>query len=482
MKKREKREKQGKKEKKVMFVIPPSSIALYSKSKIKAAVSEIPYISIAALAATALQDGNSVKIVDLSTYKKEHFEILKSALFEFTPDFVGITFTTPLYKEALMLAEEIKKFDNGIVLIAGGVHSSALPKETLNESKFDIVVVGEGDRTIVDIINANSKDLSKVDGICYKTKKGSIIRTKERELIKNIDELPFPAWHLYDLKKYKVSRLTSRKTPVGAIETSRGCVFGCTYCNKDIFGRRFRFKSPERVVDEIEYMLKIGFKDIHIWDDNFVTDIKRAKKICNIIIERKLKFPWCLACGIRVNCVDEEFLMKAKKAGCYSVYFGVETGDDEILKKINKGITHEQVVNAFKMAKKAGLETVGFFMFGLPGETEKPMQETIDFAKKLDPDYAKVTILVPFPSTPIYDQMDKAGLIKTKDWSKYNFHTSSKVYNHENLDWPTLEKYYNKFYRQFYFRPSYVLKRILNGVLSGRIFFDVFYFIKTWMT
>jgi radical SAM superfamily enzyme YgiQ (UPF0313 family) len=464
--------------KKILFVIPPSSISLYKKSKIKAAISEIPYISTATLSATLIEDKNKVNILDLSIYKKDHIKILINKLTKFKPHFVGITFTTPLYKEALKIADSIKKVDNNIILIAGGVHPSALPKETLKESKFDIIVVGEGDKTIVEIVN--SKNLSKIKGICYKNDK-EIKSTKSRELIKNLDTLPYPSWYLYDLKKYKASKLTSRKSPVGAIETSRGCVFGCTYCNKDIFGRRFRFKSSKRVVNEMEYMLKCGFKEIHIWDDNFVTNIKRAKEICDEIIRRKLKFPWCLACGIRVDCVDEEFLKKAKKAGCYSVYLGVETGNSKILKNINKGITTKQVEKAFKMTKKIGIETVGFFMFGLPGETKETMKQTIDFAKKLDPDYAKVTILVPYPSTPIYFEMKKKGLIKTKDWSKYNFHTASKVYNHETLDWNTLEKYYNKFYREFYFRPIYIIKRVSKGILNGRIFFDIYYFLKTWL-
>ena len=466
--------------KKVLLVIPPSSISLYAKSKIKAAVSEIPYISTAALAASLLQDNNQVKILDLSIQPTKQIKLLHKTLFRFKPDFVGVTFTTPLYKEALTIAEEVKRYNLNITLIGGGVHISALPEETLKESKFDIAVIGEGDRTIVEIVK--SDDFSLVDGICYKTQTGEIKRNKPRELIKDLDELPYPAWHLYDIKAYKTSALTSKKNPVGAIETSRGCVFGCTYCNKDIFGRRFRFKSAERVADEFEYMIKMGFKEIHVWDDNFVTNIKRAKEICNLLIKRKIKVPWCLACGIRVDCVDEEFLQKAKQAGCYSVYFGVEAGNAELLKTINKGIKLEQVENAFKLAKKVGLETLGFFMFGLPGETEATMQETIDFAKKLDPDYAKVTILVPFPSTIIYEEMDKKGLIKTKDWSKYNFHTASRVYNHENLSWDELEKYYASFYKQFYFRPKYITKRAFNGVLNGRIFWDIYYSAKTWLT
>ena len=312
-------------------------------------------------------------------------------------------------------------------------------------------------------------------------KDGRPFLTPERHLIEDLDSLPLPAWHLYDLSKYKASRLTSRASPVGAISSSRGCVFGCIYCNKTVFGRRFRHMSPKRVVEEMEYMLKCGFKEIHFWDDNFTTIIGRAKEVCRLLIEKKFNAPWCLETGIRVDCVDQEFFDLAKKAGCYSIYMGVETGDDEILKRIDKGITTDQVRKAFKMAKKAKMETVGFFMIGLPGETIETMEKTIKFATELDPDYAKVTITVPFPSTKIFDDLDAKGLITTKDWSKYNFHTNAKVYNHENLDWDTMEKYYNKFYRKFYFRPKYIARRVITGVTTGRIFWDAYYAIKTWL-
>src|SRR3989344_3855671 len=163
--------------KRVLLVIPSASIRIYAKSKLKAALSEIPYISTAALGAALLQDSNAVKILDLSVYKEKHLEVLKKTLREFSPEFVGVTFTTPLYAEALTLAEEVKKHSEEITLIAGGVHASDLPEETLKESKFDIIVIGEGDRTIVELVNVpkeklNKKELSAVDGICYQNPTG----------------------------------------------------------------------------------------------------------------------------------------------------------------------------------------------------------------------------------------------------------------------------------------------------------------------
>ncbi len=464
---------------KFLLINPPSSIKVYKKSKLKAAVSEMPLVSLASLGAILEEEKVNVNVLDLAT-SLDPINDLKNKLNDFNPDYVGVTFTTPLYNEAKEIARITKEFDNNIITIAGGVHVSALPKDTLNECEFDIGVMGEGEETLKELVN--EKELSKINGICYK-KDNEIIINPKRPLIKNLDDLPLPAWHLFNINKYKASKLTTRNQPVGPIETSRGCVYGCIYCNKDIFGRTFRFKSPERVIKEIEHMLSFGFKEIHIWDDNFSTKLDRAKKICDIIIEKGLnkKFTWALACGIRADCIDEEFIRKAKEAGCYSIYIGVETGNPELLKRINKGETLEEIKRAFELCKKVEIETVAFYMFGLPGETKETMDKTIEFAKKLDSDYAKFTITVPYPSTPLFYEWDEKGYIKTKDWSKYNFHTASKVYNHPNLDWDTLEKYYHKAYLRFYFRPSYIAKKIVKGIKEGRLLTDIYYAIKTFI-
>jgi len=385
---------------KFLLINPQNSIKIYKTGKLKAAVSEMPLVSLASLGAVLEQEKIDTQVLDLAT-SLDPLNDLDKKLQEFNPDYVGVTFTTPLYNDAKEIAEITKKFNINIITIAGGVHVSALPKETLEETEFDIGILGEGEETLKELVN--KKDLSKIKGIAYKEDTNIKINPR-RELIKDLDSLPLPAWHLFDLKKYRVSKLTTRNQPVGPIETSRGCVYGCTYCNKDIFGRTFRFKSPERVIKEIEHMLNSGFKEIHVWDDNFVTKLDRAKKICDLIVQKGLnkKFTWVLACGVRCDCIDEEFIRKAKEAGCYSVYLGVETGSPELLKKINKGETLEQIRYAFELCKKVGIETVAFYMLGLPGETIETMNQTIRLAKEIDSDYCKFTITVPFPSTPLF--------------------------------------------------------------------------------
>ncbi|MEA2037370.1 MAG: radical SAM protein [Nanoarchaeota archaeon] len=459
---------------KVLLISPSELKGVFSKSKLSVAIPDAPSLTLASLA-VAIRKQHDVKVLDLCIVNEPLNELTKT-LKEFKPDYVGITFTTPSFDEASKIADLVKSHDKDIILIAGGVHTSSLPEETLINSRFDIAVIGEGEKTLLEI--ANGEKLDGIKGIYFK-KDGVIHKNPLRELIENIDELPFPAWDLFDIKKYKSPRLTSKKSPVGKMESSRGCPFACTYCNKCIFKRRFRAKSVNRVVDEIEYMLKIGFKEIHIEDDCFTADIERAKKICDEIIRRKLKLYMNFQNGIRVDRVDEELFHKMKKAGCYRVSLGVESGNQEILNKIKKGTNLEQLRKAFKLAKKAKIETIGFFMVALPGDTKETIDQTIEFAKELKPDIVKIGITIPFPGTELYNELDSQGLIKSKDWRYYNYHNPNKIYNHENLSWEEIYAARKNFYKQIYLDPAFIYRRFIRGIRTGEIFYDIFYFLKS---
>jgi radical SAM superfamily enzyme YgiQ (UPF0313 family) len=169
----------------------------------------------------------------------------------------------------------------------------------------------------------------------------------------------------------------------------------------------------------------------------------------------------------------------ARDAGCYAVTFGVESGDQGLLDNVHKGTTLEQAQKAVHWAKEARLETLAFFMIGLPGETEITMQRTIDFVKELDPDYTKVSILLPLPGTQLYNDFEQKGYIKSKDWSLYNQHEPSGVYDHPNLDWKTIHRYYGLFYRKYYLRPRIVWKQLKKDIFNGNLFYDFIYVLKT---
>lgn len=463
-------------EKRILLVNPSRTLGIYEKAKIL--VPTAPNLTLATLAAPLLLKNWDVQIVDLSL-ERDIMGILKRKLREFSPSHVGITFATSAYKEMLILGRIIKNYNPDIILIGGGPHASVLPEQTLKQSLLDVVVVGEGDDTLVDIIDGIP--LETIKGIFYKEGE-NIIQNPPRPLIENLDELSFPAWELYDLSRYKTTKSITRKWPVGFIETSRGCPYGCTFCSKNVFGRKFRVKSPERVVDEIEHLLKLGFKEIHPQDDCLTMDLDRARKICELIIKRKLNFPWIFGNGIRADKVDENFLRKAKLAGCYRVHFGIESASQQLLNNIKKGETIEQIINAVHISKKIGLETATYFVFGLPGESVDTLKQSINLAIQLDTDLSRVAMLVPFPGTPLYEEWEKKGYIKSKDWNLYGFHTDmSMVYTHPDVDMRLLKKFYDRFYQRFYLRPSFLIKRIVSGILHGSFFEDVKYFIQKYV-
>ncbi|MFH1451638.1 MAG: radical SAM protein [archaeon] len=453
--------------KKVLLVNLPFE-KIYEKTGLKGVAPSTPPLGIACIAASLLEKKHDVKIFDLNIYSTEKFI---NELKDFKPDFVGISFVTPLIKEAKKICKLAKRENSKIIVVCGGPHASSFPESSLKETSADISVIGEGDFTIQEIVGG--KSLAKIKGIAYLAD-GKIKLNSRKEFIKNLDELPFPAYQLYEKDSYQVPHAIAKKNPVAWVETSRGCVFGCIYCNKSCFGRTFRVKSPERVVEEFKKLKELGFKEIHLTDDGFTTDISRAKKICGLLIQKKIEILWSTITGIRVDRVDFELLKKMKKAGCYRVYFGIESGNQKIINNIKKGIKLEQVIQAVDWAKKAGLEVAGYFMIGLPGETKETMQNTINFAKCLDLDLAKISITIPLPATEMFEDLDKKGRIKTKDWEKFKFYsTPSTIYDHPQLSWDEIESYYKKFYRIIYLNPRFIWKRLKTSIKDKRILEDI---------
>jgi len=461
---------------KILLVSPSYTGAYQIGSSIKEAKMCKPPLGLVLVAAPLIKDGHEVRLLDLELCRNQKESFVK-ILKEFQPDYLGITSTTPNYFLTLSLSRLAKKINNKIKIVVGGVHASILPEQFIKQPFIDYVIVGEGDFAFAQLLS--SEDPLKVEGVIFK-RNGQVIENRPRGLLQDLDKLPLPAWQICQTDKYINSYLNAKKNPVGNMESSRGCVFGCVYCNKKIFGRAFRAKSTKRFVDEVEHTLKAGFNEIHIQDDAFSTNLERAKEICDEIIRRELKFSWNLCNGIRADKGDLELFQKLRQAGCYRIAFGIESGNQMVLDGVQKSIRLDQIRQNVFLAKKAGLEILGFFMLGLPKETEKTMQETINFAKELEPDLAKFAITVPYPGTPLYEEWNKQGYIKTKDWTKYLQHgIDSCIYDHPNLDWQTIRRYYKKAYRDFYLRPKFILKRIKRGLSKRTLLKDVLFFTKT---
>ncbi|MCX5679924.1 MAG: radical SAM protein [Candidatus Omnitrophica bacterium] len=460
---------------KIILFNSPSRSNVYLSTNVKVAAPSYPSLTLATLAG-ALSSKHGVRIVDLE-FSADPVKTLLDEIKSYGPDFIGASASTPDYLTVRDIMRKVKDVAPSIITIVGGVHVTTLSDDAANEACFDIVVVGEGDKTLPEILSAASP--YGIPGTLYKdASSGRIVRAPKRQLIRDINELPCPDWGLFELKRYRNSRISSRKNPVGLMETSRGCAFQCNFCNKLTFGSAYRPKNPKRVVDEMEHMLKCGFREIHIIDDSFTQDMGRAKDVCREILRRGLKFPWVALSGLRVDLVDLEFFRLAKRAGCWMSGFGIESGDQEVLDRMSKGITLSQVERAVALAKKAGIETFGFFILGLLGETEVSMRRTIDFAKRLPLDIAKFDICIPYPGTPYYNILKAAGRIKSENWSKYVCHqTEESLFNHHNLSWGTIESFYKKSFMEFYLRPSYILRRFFRSLRKGDILNDIRHFL-----
>jgi anaerobic magnesium-protoporphyrin IX monomethyl ester cyclase len=256
---------------------------------------------------------------------------------------------------------------------------------------------------------------------------------------------------------------------VGFMETSRGCPARCVFCSKGVYNSLWRRKSPQRVVDEMQRMLDYGFREIEIVDDAFTTDLERAVAVCEEILRRKLKFPWCCRNGLRVNDVNPEFFRIARKAGLHLVAFGFETGDPGLLAEMKKGATLEHGRQAARWARQAGITVMGYFLMGLPGETEQTLRETIDYACSLPIDLVKYNLAIPLPGTRLHEMWKDR--IQVTNWDQYNFHRPARnLYQHPSLDWDTLEAYLGAGYRRFYLRPGYLLGQFVRLARQRRLF------------
>jgi len=431
---------------------------------------QAPPLNLMYLGASLEKASFSVKILD-DNFKRWGCEQITKLVEKFNPFIVGVTATTATIKSSLEYIKSIKHILSDVLTVIGGPHTTFLPIDTLKSLKeLDVVVIGEGEETITELAEKYEKKseegLEEVKGITYRNQ--SKIKTNEpRALIQDLDSLPFPARHLIPFKEYETS-----KNGQAHIITSRGCIYSCEYCSSSlIMGKRFRARSPENVVDEIEELYdKYKIREIGFIDDTFVLNRRRAHAIADKIKERSLDVTW--STSSRVNTIDKQLLSNLKSAGLRSIYYGIESGSQRVLDLMKKKITLKQSEDAVKIAKDLGIEVMASFMFGYPGEAPAEMDKTIDFSIKLDPDYAQYSILTPFPGTPIYQKLEKKGLIE-KDWEKYT--VLDPVIKYEKLGLSRkivkrkLAEAYFKFYRRlsYYIKHPHMIKVVLNTLLKS---------------
>ncbi|MCW4015249.1 MAG: B12-binding domain-containing radical SAM protein [Candidatus Bathyarchaeota archaeon] len=423
-----------------------------------------PPLGLAMIAAVLEKKGYAVKILDLPALKLSKNSVSSFISVE-NPDLVGISAMTPNLTSAINLARQIKEVKPEVVIVLGGPHATLFPGETLqNVPEVDIVVQGEGEETIVELVKTFERGESvnpQILGIAYRKKKGIQINPK-RPFISNIDYLPFPSFNLLPMNKYILHPPHGKRTPAIPIMTSRGCPYRCIYCSKSVFGRKYRANSPEYIVNEIEYLIeKFNAKEITFYDDVFTLDAKRIHKICDGLDAKGIDIPW--TCETRVNLVTRELVERMKKSGCYLIAYGVESGNQTILNNLKKDIMIKQITQAFKMTHETGIQTVAYFMIGSPGETHETIKETIALAKKINPDFAQFSVSTPFPGTELFDIASKSGLV-SKNWNDYVYAELRAIdfpaFETSDLTKEALQKWNITAYKSFYIRPQYILKRI----------------------
>lgn len=464
---------------KILFLIPPNSL-IERYGKLAGAGSSSPALGILLLAALARRHGHTVTVIDTAALEIGMEQVLEQVS-RFEPDVVGFSSTTLGICSAASLAEQIKERLPNTFAMVGGPHVSAAPDETmLRFPSFDLAVVGEGENTLIELLDALSchGSLQEVCGISFR-KGDAVITTPRRAFIKDLDSLPFPAWDLLDdfPQRYAPAPFKVKSLPSASLVSSRGCPNQCIFCDRSVFGTGCHAFSADYVITMMRELHDIhGIRHICFEDDTFVTFKHRLTEICERLIEMKLDLSW--SCLGRVNHVNAESLALMKRAGCWQISFGIESGCQDILNAIHKNVTLEQIRNAVTMCHDVGILSKGFFIVGHPSETKATLQQTLDFALRLPLDDISVTMLTPFPGTEIYDRAAEFGTFDG-DWSKMNL--LNAVFIPHGLTREDLEHYQREILRRFYLRPRIVagyLRRlaespaILKGVAAGfRAFF-----------
>lgn len=422
----------------------------------KKIIRALPPLGLAYIAAYLEKKGEEVYILDL---KAENMNLaqFQAYLKNINPDFIGITSTTVEIENALGIAELAKHIIPKVKIVLGGTHPSIMPDEVLSNPQVDFVIRGEGEFALYELVN-ESNQIQNILNLSYKDN-GGIIHNISRPLIEDLDAMPFPAYHLLPMKKYKLSLGSYKRIPGINMIATRGCPGKCIFCHTGIFGKKTRTRSARSLLEEIKLLQKdYNIKEISFYDDTFTTFKDNVKEFCERIIKEKIDITW--SCMSRIDFIDKEILGLMKQAGCHQIGYGLESASPEILKKIRKPISLLSVRKVVSLTKEAGIDVRGMFMLGNPGETEETLKETISFAINLDLDLALFNITIPFPGTEMHAWAKERGYLINVDWRAFD--GGHAIIRLPTISEDKIEHYYRFAYRKFYLRPSYLFGRLLK--------------------
>lgn len=420
-----------------------------------------PPVTLATIGALAGRIGGiETRLLDGAALHLSEAKLL-AALREAAPDAAILSTTTPTFPADLRAAELVKQVRPGCRVAMLGPHVSALPEEAVASPAVDVVFRNEPERIAENWLRAlaGGRDWREVRGLTFRRDDGAAVSMPDELFIADLDELPFPDRDLIDNSLY-FDPLTGK--PFTVIRNSRGCPCACGFCVSFYFGRKWRTRSVENIVAEIdECVERHGVTDFLFNADFFTCDRSAVIDLCDAIVERRLPITWM--CNSRVDAVDAELLGAMKRAGCQLISFGIESASQSILDGANKRIDRETIERAIALTRRAGIQSLGYFVFGLPGETRETARDTIRLARRLPLDFAGFFTATPYPGTALYRCLEAEGRLKSRNWTRYD-ESACDVYDLPDLTGREIRALTREAYRAFYLRPSQIAAELRRFV------------------
>ena len=427
-----------------------------------------PPVNLLYLSSTLEKAGINTRVLDLSREKRSLEECAEYIVYNIKPEFVGVAVHfTFLVNKSLSLILLIKKLDPKVRIIVGGIHFTALPEETMNECpEIDVGILGEAEEALVKLVKClkENRDPNNINGVIFRNKE-ELIKEGDKNLIDDINKLPFPLYEKIDISSYAFPLYKEKRNITFPIVTSRGCPFACTFCDRTILAREVRFYSIDylsKMIDVLVKHFKVNCLDVE--DENICITKNRFKDICDLFKDMFLKYNITWNCYVRVDSVNSETAKMLYDSGCRSATFGIESGSQKMLDTYNKKLNINEVPEKCSIMRHAGIMLAGSFIIGGPGEDEESILDTINLVRRADLDYMYLWYFIPFPGSSLYKDLENKGTL-AGDYSNVTGHRISFIPN--TLSYQQLETGYKKIYQTFYSRPSVILRMIRKNGIRG---------------
>ena len=406
-----------------------------------------PPLGLAYMAAFLREHGHRVTIIDAEVEQLNNEQIAQRAK---NADLAAITTTAPTYSSAIA-PNRIKQSNNPTKVVLGGPQATFLDRDCLERSAADADVRGEGEHTMLDIAGSvESGGTCDFDGATYR-EADTVIRNPDRKLIADLDDIPVPARDLLPMEKYSPPKSTG-------VISSTGCPFRCIFCaSSNMYHKTFRARSAYNVFEEVAQLVAQGYENVTMLDDNFILNKERAFEFADLVEGHHLKFDW--SCTGRVDSIDVDLLGRLREVGCNGLFFGIGSASNETLKLIKEGLTTDQVIDAFDVLKKYKYATTASFMIGLPGDDRQKIIDTINLAKRINPDFAMFSVTTPYPGTELYENIDHYDIeLTVNDWSQFTL--AKPVVRTNALSTKDFQRWLVKAYASSYMRASFLARAI----------------------